>query len=125
MGFTLNLPANRNTNTNIKMITQAEANKLADLIRQNTKNFSDGSHTSHSIMWAVNYHLPLVLWGIEKPIDLVNALVIAAFTGTDPSICGALGLDRSLEIGSPLFEKDYSGELRIDRDNQPMNPLEL
>lgn len=106
------------------MIKQTEANKLADLIRQNTKDFSDGSHTSHSIMWAVNYHLPLVLWGIERPIDLVNALVIAAFTGTDPSICGTLGLDRSLEIGTPLLQvnESYYGKDagKIATDNSPV-----
>lgn len=88
------------------MITKEEADKLARLIRENT--LIGNTANNEAILWAVNYHLPLVLWRIERPIDLINALVIAAFTATNPSICGALGLDRSLEIGSPLFTIDDS-----------------
>jgi len=98
-----------------KLITKEELSKLAQAIRD-----EKSSTNAQSILWAIQYHLPLVLWNIEKPIDLVNALLIACFNGTEQSICNVLGLERSLEIGSPICQvSSYYGDgnLKVADEN--------
>lgn len=99
-----------------QLITKEELSKLAQTIRDEKSNGN-----IQSILWAVQYHLPLVLWNIERPIDLVNALLIACFNGTDKSICNVLGLERSLQIGSPIcqiFSCFNDGKIKV-ADNNP------
>lgn len=80
-------------------ITKQEASKLAQTIRDD----KTGSNMQ-SILWAVNYHLPLYLWGVETADQVLNALLIAATAGVEPNIVTMIGLDRLIKIGSPLIE---------------------
>ena len=100
-----------------QLINTDELNLLATAIRENEGTINE------SILWAITYHLPLVLWRIESPIQLVNALLIACFNGTDKSISNILGLERSLAIGSPLLQAqtgwDTDGKVAAEQPPHP------
>ena len=75
------------------MITKPEANSLAELIR--TTNNPDADT---AILWAVKYHLALVLWGLESSNDLINNLLLACNTMREDNIVQRIGLKRLEEL---------------------------
>ena len=75
------------------MITKTEANSLAELVRT-----TDNSAADTAILWAVKYHLALVLWGLESSNDLVNNLLLACNTMREDNIVQRIGLKRLEEL---------------------------
>lgn len=71
------------------MITKSEAATLAELVYT-----TDNPHADTAILWAVKYHLALVLWGLETGDSLVNNLLKACNTMREDNIIQRIGLER-------------------------------
>lgn len=107
------------------MITKSEAASLAELVRT-----TDNPHADTAILWAVKYHLALVLWGIENGNDLVNNLLKACNTMREDNIAQRIGLERLEALrNEPLVKLSTAyrneGFIQTNPDLPNSNDIEL
>jgi len=104
------------------MITKSEASSLAELVRT-----TSSPHADTSILWAVKYHLALVLWGLETSNDFLNNLLNACNTMREDNIVKRIGLGRLEKLrGEPLVKLATAyhneGFIQVGDDSSPTPP---
>jgi hypothetical protein len=92
-------------------LTKQELDQLAQMLRQPAANHE-------AVLWAVSYHVPLFLWGIQSAAKTIEALVLAANQGRADNIVERIGVDRLEQFrGECLIDTSYRGF--VERDLAP------
>lgn len=84
-------------------LTKQELDQLAQMLRQPVAN-------QEAVLWAVSYHVPLFLWGIQSAAKTIEAVVLAANQGRTDNIVERIGIDRLEQFrGECLIDTSYRG----------------
>ena len=93
------------------MITKEQANKLAEMIRETPVESS-----SH-VLWAVQYHLALFVWGLEKAETCLENLIISCNSSRADNLLVRFGLEGLESLPETLVELNFNNRIRIEESN--------